>query len=817
MNEALIQKKYYIGRSQKGVWSTVYTYKPHNSELRKIRGEIFAVILLRGPDDFSLGTAGGLLLDRFHEAYFDNRSDTTLIALEKASIETSRFLQKILENDKADKDGIDLHLISLVVVDDLVYIASIGDGKVYVYREDELNEISDQLRDPTGEGKIKVASLVSARGDVYLLGSPKLDNEILKQEMFTATEDFTDMPFKNHVYENEQEVALMMVGLNIDRNRKSETKPVQEAEEVEMDEEIEPVEEIEQEVDDDRTLADVIASEKEQKLEEVEPNEDSEEIVELEDAEVELEDELPVVAEPLPQAKEEDVEEVFEEAEELGPEPEPISSRKASPLNKIGNAVKGFGASIASRFKTAPKTRSEIISREQVKDEASLKTYQVILLRIKNGILAFLRGIKELVWDKWLGLGMNTDDMYLRSAARKRRYGFLAVLILVVLALLYYSIQGAVDNQKNKEEEELARSKLSEIVSVIDGIEEQAQYLVAANGADERKVKALASLDQALNDLQSLQSYEVIATDIATQEVRIEEIKNRFNRVIKLAEVKVLTDLGGLYPDASLSDMALGNSKVYFADQKYGTIYSVDYSGNNRAEIAGGFTNPRSISYDADNNTLIVLDDNPDNALSIINLANNSVNRMAASSLSKIAGTTQIETALINGKEPRLYLLNPEKKAISYYVRTGSNYGTLVLRNTNDDLATATDFKIDEGRIYFTMQKYSGLFKDFNKQEDKINITRMSEGDNFLNATALFIDGLYVYVADPSNRRVLVFQKGAPDIALIAQYVYEGQDDTTFKAIKEVVADRNANKLFVLEGDKILVLDMNLLTQFTIN
>jgi len=190
---------------------------------------------------------------------------------------------------------------------------------------------------------------------------------------------------------------------------------------------------------------------------------------------------------------------------------------------------------------------------------------------------------------------------------------------------------------------------------------------------------------------------------------------------------------------------------------------------------------------------------------------------MAASSLSKISGTTQIETAIINGKVPRLYLLNPEKKAISYYVRTGSNYGTLVQRNTNDDLATATDFKIDEGRIYFTMQKYSGLFKDFNKQEDKINITRMSEGDNFINATALFIDGLYVYIADPSNGRVLVFLKGAPDIALIAQYVYGGQDESVFSSIKEVAADRNANKLFVLEGDRVMVLDMGLLTQFTIN
>ena len=79
MSEALIQKKYFIGTSSKDSWSSVYAYKPQNPEYREKRGEVFAAIQLKGPENFSLGTAGGLLLDRFHEAYFENEVKPKLL------------------------------------------------------------------------------------------------------------------------------------------------------------------------------------------------------------------------------------------------------------------------------------------------------------------------------------------------------------------------------------------------------------------------------------------------------------------------------------------------------------------------------------------------------------------------------------------------------------------------------------------------------------------------------------------------------------------------------------------------------------------
>ena len=865
MSEALIQKKYFIGTSSKSTWCSVYTYRPQNPEYRKKRGEVFAAIQLKGPEDFSLGTAGGLLLDRFHEAYFENEKDSIIVSLEKALIKAGDFLRDILKNDDADKEGVDLSIIALVIQDDLIFVVSLGGGKLYINREGELNEISSVLKDPTGEGLVKEASLVAKRGDVYLLGTPDFDKEILKQDILQVTEDFTEKPIKTRVFEDSSKVATMLIGYSIDRKnlvKKVEVAEVsnqenqisdkieeqkEQLEKVEVEEPILPenpivtdtetektssfeleskVAEINDETidEDELTVGDLIEKSKtdESDLDKDFEDLDSENDVEK-DSEAEKVDNI--IDEKLVQDQninpEEDIQAVT--STKTNPIKSKILILKDSLFSKIKSIkfkkekpalIVHEGESIKEIQPPQSNIPSRIEQIERQKDIAEMKTYQVIILKIKNFFIGIFKKIKELVWDNWLGFGKNYGDLYLQQQARKRRYGFLFVLIIFVIAILYYSIDGAVNTQKTKEQEELARQKFTEIQTEINTIEEQAIYLTSASGGDERKIQALNKLTEAESKLGGLESYKSLAQEISTEKATIALLKNQFKRIIPITEATVIADLGDIFPNTEPSDIEIANGKIYLSDAKAGKIYSFDYYGNNRAEVASGFTNPKSITFDSNNNTLLVLDDNADNAISIINLSNNAVNKMAATSLSKIAGTTQIEAALIGGKDPRLYLLNPEKKNISYYTRSGNTYSTLINRNNWDDLISATDFKVDEGRIYLTLQKNLGLYRDYNKKEDVINIQRMNEGDNFVAATALYVDGVYVYIADPINKRVLVFKKGTPDIPLVAQYVYSGSNEFDFGSIKEIIADRNHNKIFILNNTKIITLDMNLLSVY---
>jgi hypothetical protein len=188
---------------------------------------------------------------------------------------------------------------------------------------------------------------------------------------------------------------------------------------------------------------------------------------------------------------------------------------------------------------------------------------------------------------------------------------------------------------------------------------------------------------------------------------------------------------------------------------------------------------------------------------------------LVATSNSKLSGVSQIEFYIVpDTKEPRIYLLNNLDKSIGYYSRTGNAYGTYVKRNGVEEISTAKDFSIIDGRIYLLMQKNLGLYRDYNKKEDVINVTGLKTGETLLSATAFYVDGTNVYVADPTGKKVLVFLKGTPEIPFIAQYVYKGADLTIFTDIKEISADLVSEKIFVLSNSKIFVLDLKGINSF---
>jgi hypothetical protein len=828
--DALIQKKYFIGKSTSGVWSSVYTYKPQSREIRETHGEIFATICLKGPKDFSLPTAGNMLLDRFHEAYFENKTDKVLIALEKALLETGKYLQKILENDSAADIGIDLNLIAMVINGDVIYVSSLGKGKLYAYRDNELTDLSEALRDPTGEGLVREASLVAKKGDVYLLGTPEMDQEILKDEFQSVAQEFSEQPLKTKIYQNEANIGLLIVGYNIDRNRQPVTKPAPVAIPVQ---EVEQKEEFEKEPEELTPVVPEVTPDDNVISEAVYTGMAAEGSLDLAKDQTDYQEETPEFAKPVSK-----------------PAGTPLKTKFAGAIGKGKTKLTGIFGGLKERFAKRKRSRvsveqesaqdlmrepelipEDVTIGEMIADEhkqetqvpqrsrmdqteriENRKTYQVVLVRIRDFIWKLLVGIKRLVWDKWLGMGPS-DNIYLRSAARKRKWGFLVILILVIAGLLYYSIQGMVDNQKQMAKDETAAGILTEAKGMITTAKSSADLLAKTTNREDGIAQVLTDLQTAQAKLDQAKASTKLTAEIATQEQQILAIKDELSKSIVLTSLNLLTDLGDKFPGANPVDMVLVNKKLYVADAKYNNITSVDYSGN-RVQLAGGLNIPRSITAD-DQNHLIVLDSDPDKQIGLVNLDTKVVDRLAASSESKVGGATQVEFANIGG-EGRIYLLDNRDKSILYYSRTKTSYTTAKTRNTMDELATAKDFQVIDGKIYLLMQKDLGLYRDTNQKQDQMNLIGLKTGDNMLKATALYVDGVYVYVADPANKRILIFNKtGYPDTPFVAQYVYRGNDTNAFTNIKEITADRDGQKIFVLDGSGIYVLDMTKLSSFT--
>jgi len=825
--DGVIQKKYFIGKSKHGIWSSVYTYKPSSLEVRKLRGEIFAVICLQGPKDYDLPTVGNMLLDKFHETYFENKNDSCLLALEKANIELGRYLQKFLENDKAGDVGIDINFISMVVIKDLIYVVKLGGGKFMIYRHHELTDASELLRDPTMEGLIKEASLISQDNDVFFLGTNALTDELIKEELQEIAQNFNEQSLRNRLYKDESKIALIMVGLNIDRNQPELIDEV-----AKKEEDIGGKEE--------QTLGDLIEEENKQDTIIFEPNNVVESNEELPEAvmpeevtpeEVTPEEVTPeevIPQEVIPQEVKQETEGIqYPQEQETHVNNENKLKKNIFNFNLIKIKVWSFGKTIGNKIKGVFNRQkrftpqSNILDKKEVPETIlfppqktetqDLKTYQVILIKIKNGFIELLRGIKKLVWNNWLGFGNN--DIYLKSSvARQRKWGLLVVLVCVVLALLYFSVQGLIESQNQKKALELAQLHLDNAEKIISEVNFQADILAKATGSSERKNAEIQKLQNAQNELELARTAEKLADDIIAQEKIIQSIKDKFEKIILLTSLDYIVDFAGKFPNANVVDLVGRNKVLYVIDNKYGKLYSLDYSGT-ITEIVDGLIEPRGLTMD-DKGNLIVLDSETDKSIVFINPQSKSINRMSATSNSKLSGVSQIEFYVLSNKESRIYLLNNVEKSIQYYSRIGSSYSTLINRNTIEEITTAKDFQLFDGRIYLLMQKNMGLYRDYDKREDVINLVGLKENDNILSATAIFIDGTYIYVGDPVNKRILVFLKGTPDITFVAQYVYRGEDQEVFSDIKEIYADKDNGKIFVLTNSKIISLNLESINNF---
>ena len=959
--ECVIQKKYFIGKSKLGMWSSLYTYKPTSLEVRQLRGEIFAVICLQGPKNYDLPTVGNMLLDKFHETYFENRTDSSLVALEKANIGLSKYLQKFLENDKAGDIGVDLNFISMVVIKDLLYVVRMGEGKFMIHRQQALTDASDLLRDPTMEGMIQEASMVTQDNDVYFLGTKGLVKEVINEELEEVAANFSEKILKNRLYKDEASVAMIMVGLNVDRNRPefvksamknveveniadtasgepvietpetataetvietaetgaAETKsgtaetnkaeletPIgevdntsnfgtggvvgaevlagageimatgeaavldgeenienpnenriilhkdrkksindeavdQEVKQGESREETQEVDQVESETTgeksdlaEDQTVGDLIANVDNQeppqdKNTEQVSNEEQDYPEQLNNADYEAEATVKSYTGQIPSS-------IFAQNNSSAEGNTPVKNRfNIKPFfEKIISGIKSFFGKIKNLFSKRKRltplvtnldennlkgTQEEIPVNAPIKLTANrlvnqdLKTYQIILQNIKNGFVRLVVGIKKLVWDNWLGFG--GDDLYLRSSrVRQRKWGLLVVLALVVGALLYFSVQGLIESQNVKKEKETAQLHLDAARKIVTEVNLQADILAKAAGNTERKNAELQKLVGAQTELDLAGKVKALSADIQTQEDIIVSIKDKFDRTIPLEQIDFIVDFAGKFPNANIVDMVGMNKTLYAIDNKYGKLYSIDYSGN-IAEIVGGLNAPRSLTYD-DKGNLIVLDSDPDKAIAVINPQSKSVTRLAATSNSTLSGVSQIEFYLVNGKDARIYLLNNSDKSIGYYSRTGSSYSTYNKRNSMEELATAKDFGLIDNKIYILMQKNLGLYRDLNQKEDVINLTGLKEKDDILSATALYLDGTYIYVGDPVSKRVMIFIKNTPDIPFVAQYVYRGDDSTIFSDIKEIYTDKDTGKIFVLSNSKIFVLNLGSISNF---
>ncbi|MGI5826189.1 MAG: hypothetical protein ACOX50_02120, partial [Patescibacteria group bacterium] len=147
-----------VGTPADGFWSQVHSFSPQSPEKKEKRGDLLAVLVIRGVSEGIESVAAGReVLSRLHEEYFGNLSGSAFERLSEAVAKVGR------ENQ-------DLEIIAGVLLGSVLHLAILGTGKVFLKRGEKTGILLN------GGGEVKTASGYLQEGDLLVLGSSHFFN-----------------------------------------------------------------------------------------------------------------------------------------------------------------------------------------------------------------------------------------------------------------------------------------------------------------------------------------------------------------------------------------------------------------------------------------------------------------------------------------------------------------------------------------------------------------------------------------------------------------------------------------------------------------
>ncbi len=350
------------------------------------------------------------------------------------------------------------------------------------------------------------------------------------------------------------------------------------------------------------------------------------------------------------------------------------------------------------------------------------------------------------------------------------------ILVVIVLVAGIYLVRN--QGQKQQYIEELEAT----LVTVSDKIDE-----AETKGAYDK-----GSAEDLLNDAEEM-AMEVLASGYlrasASQYLNaVEEQRDYLDNVIRVEDVTLFADLSEKRSTVS----ALGIVPYQ------GSLYVYEYNGLYEIEL-GEVKDPLTIDDDE-----VVIDgeyfEDQDSILfftedgEVVEYDGFVFNFMDA------------ETGFNNGLEAdpyssRVYVLDPEGSQIWKYYRQRESYGSAEAYILDDevDISNAVSMAID-GSVWIlnsdgTITKLlSGSLESYNLERAPLT--------SFAGATKIYTayEMSQIYVLDPANNRVLVFNKDSSDGDLMysTQYVFEGLDD-----VRDIYIAQDENRMYLLTEQKV--------------
>lgn len=423
----------------------------------------------------------------------------------------------------------------------------------------------------------------------------------------------------------------------------------------------------------------------------------------------------------------------------------PLSS--GAPLKKAADAVRG----LASRVSAGLRERSWLRRRG----------------RSDGMALASLRG-------------MNAGYGSMFTKQRKTTLVVAAVLIIALIGGISWwnrskaaaaataawnaSYEGAVD-KKNKAESDLIYGNETSARTEIAGAEQALSTL--ATDTDDRKARI-----------------EKLAHDIG-------ELKEKLKRVVKADNVTELAALSPTAAEGKLAAPVLTKDAAYAVDNDAKAILKIDLASKDVKRIP--LPSDDTVVAGAEGTTSILFATKGGKLLAL-KKSDDAVDGMKWS-LAKSSSTTDIAFYA-----SRIYSLDPQQNQVWRYALSGGTFGqeTAYIKATNATIDNAVSLAIDSS--VYILKSDGTLIRFLSGGQEGFGLAAVDPVLRAASAVWTDANAANVYVTDPADKRIVVFDKNGQFRAQIVS--------TSFRTPRDIVGDEANKRAVVVDGNRLLLVPL---------
>lgn len=264
-------------------------------------------------------------------------------------------------------------------------------------------------------------------------------------------------------------------------------------------------------------------------------------------------------------------------------------------------------------------------------------------------------------------------------------------------------------------------------------------------------------------------------------------------------DIEIIRDFSSV-SEANISDIEVFDKTLYIVDKGNGEVLSLDYQGDSLDTVLDGIDKPDAITF-SDSGRLLFTSENADKSVSSYDIFD--AKRIDYPITKAMLGDVRnIEWYKVNDSDVRLYGSRLGAEDLIFMYDKTTSLDVPRVRINIDAHPNFSDFDVEQGIIY-TISEGFGLRRFFGIHEYTSPVEGLT-GD-LKTVNSIYAKNSSVYLGDPASESVLILKQNT-DVA--SPLVFEKKIDLSkienADKIHEIIADQDANLLFVLAGKKII-------------